>query len=58
MKYDEYKCCSYCHKMLKDCQSTFFFEHIKDKKHICTDKDCMYKYLLETHSRMNLIVSK
>ena len=54
---NEYKCCSYCDKFLKDCTHKFLFVHSKDDKYCCTKEPCMFKYLLETHSKMNAIVN-
>ena len=55
---NDYKCCSYCTTFLKDCSHKFFFEHYTEKgKYCCTSEKCMFKYLLESHSKLNSIVS-
>lgn len=55
---NDYKCCSYCAGFLKDNTHKFLFEHFQDKKKFCCTKEaCMFKYLLESHSKLNLIAN-
>ena len=53
---DGYRRCRCCDTQLKDSSDKFFIEHINLNEFICTKRDCMKEYLLETHSRLNLIL--
>ncbi len=56
---NEYKCCSYCGAFLKDCIHKFFFAHwTEENKFCCTKESCMFKYLLESHSKINSILNR
>ena len=56
---NDYKCCSYCNAFLKDCNHKFLFEHFTEEgNHCCTKESCMFKYLLESHSKLNSIVNR
>ena len=58
MRNNDYKCCSYCAGFMKDLNHKFLFEHQTEDKFCCTKEKCMYEYLLETHSKLNLIVNR
>ena len=58
MRSNDYRCCSYCKSFLKDLSHKFLFEHQTEDKFCCTNEKCMYEYLLETHSKLNLIVNR
>ena len=56
---NKYLRCRTCDIQLQDTKhSTFFIEHMNKNEYICLNENCMKEYLLETHSRLNLIVSR
>ena len=55
---NDYRCCSYCGTFMRDSKASYFFEHLSKSKFICVDEKCLLEYMIETHSKLNLIVSK